>query len=60
MCTKFWLESLKGRDHSEDLSVDGRIILKLILREKGECELDSSGQGRLQLLMNTVMNLLVP
>jgi hypothetical protein len=27
----FWLESLKGRDHSEDLGVDGRIILKRIL-----------------------------
>jgi hypothetical protein len=26
---KFWFESLKGRDHSEDLGVDGRIILKL-------------------------------
>jgi hypothetical protein len=24
----FWLGSLKGRDHSEDLGVDGRIILK--------------------------------
>jgi hypothetical protein len=24
---KFWSENLKGRDHSEDLGVDGRIIL---------------------------------
>jgi hypothetical protein len=32
MRTKFWLESLKGRDHSEDLGEDGRIILKLILK----------------------------
>jgi hypothetical protein len=24
MYTKFWLESLKGRDHSEDLGVYGR------------------------------------
>jgi hypothetical protein len=23
--TKFWLENLKGRDHSEDLGVDGKI-----------------------------------
>jgi hypothetical protein len=28
--TKFWLGSLKRRDHSEDLGVDGRIILKWI------------------------------
>jgi hypothetical protein len=31
MRTKLWLESLKGREHSEDLGVDGRIISKLIL-----------------------------
>jgi hypothetical protein len=31
MRIKFWLESLKGRDYSEDLYVSGRIILKWIL-----------------------------
>jgi hypothetical protein len=31
MRTKFWLESLQGRDHSKDLGVYGRIILKWIL-----------------------------
>jgi hypothetical protein len=31
MHKKCWLESLKGRDHSEDLGVDGRIILKCIV-----------------------------
>jgi hypothetical protein len=31
MCTIFWSEGLKGRDHSEDLGVDGRMVLKLIL-----------------------------
>jgi hypothetical protein len=30
-CTKFWLESLKGRDHLEDLVTDGRVVLKWIL-----------------------------
>jgi hypothetical protein len=30
MHRKFWLESLKGRDHLEDLGVDGRILLKRI------------------------------
>jgi hypothetical protein len=29
--TKFWLESLTGRDHSEDLGFDGKVILKWIL-----------------------------
>jgi hypothetical protein len=28
--TKFSLESLKGRDHSEDLGVDGRIIFRKV------------------------------
>jgi hypothetical protein len=26
--TKFWLENLNGREHSEDLSIDGKIILE--------------------------------
>jgi hypothetical protein len=36
MHTVFWLENLKGRDHSEDLGVDGRIILEWILGKYGE------------------------
>jgi hypothetical protein len=32
---KIWLESLKGRDHPEDLDIDGRIILKWNLRKLG-------------------------
>jgi hypothetical protein len=27
----FWVENLKGRDYSEDLGIDRRIILELIL-----------------------------
>jgi hypothetical protein len=30
---KFWLESLNGGDHSEDLGVDGKIILTWIFGE---------------------------
>jgi hypothetical protein len=30
-CIKLWLGNLKGTDHSEDLGVDRRIILELIL-----------------------------
>jgi hypothetical protein len=31
----FWLENLKRRDHSEDLGIDGRVILECILGEYG-------------------------
>jgi hypothetical protein len=31
MRAKFWLGSLKGRDHSEYLGLDGRILLNWIL-----------------------------
>jgi hypothetical protein len=46
---KIWSEILNGRDHWEDLGVDGRIILQLILRRYsslGTCGLDSSGWDR--------------
>jgi hypothetical protein len=46
MRAKFWPENLKGRYHSEDPGVDGRIILKWILGKYGEkVGLDSSGSG---------------
>jgi len=35
MQTLFYFETLQGRDHSENLGVDGRIILKWILRKYG-------------------------
>jgi len=35
MHTKFWSKNVKGKDHSEDLSVDGKIILEWILMEIG-------------------------
>jgi len=31
MHTKFWLENLKGRNHPEELGIDGKIILDYIL-----------------------------
>jgi hypothetical protein len=33
MHTEFWSENLRERTHSEDLGIDGRIILERILRE---------------------------
>jgi hypothetical protein len=35
MLTVLWVENVKGRDHLEDLGVDGRIILERMLREIG-------------------------
>jgi hypothetical protein len=35
MRTIFWLEKLKGRDHAEDLDVDGKIISERILGKFG-------------------------
>jgi hypothetical protein len=34
MHTDFWLNNLKGRDHSEDLGVDEKIILEWILGKR--------------------------
>jgi hypothetical protein len=28
MHTKFWSENLKGRDHSDDIGIDGKIIFE--------------------------------
>jgi hypothetical protein len=36
MQTKFWFENLKGRDHLEDLSIDGKLILEWILGKQWE------------------------
>jgi hypothetical protein len=35
MHIKFWLEILKGRDHSEDLGVDEKKILEWTLGTQG-------------------------
>jgi len=31
---KFWSENLKERDHSEDLGVDGNMILEWIIQKR--------------------------
>jgi hypothetical protein len=59
---KFWLESLQGRCHLQDLFVD-RIILKLILGKQGWrmwIEFIWLVMDRLRRVVNTIMNLLVP
>jgi hypothetical protein len=61
--TGFWLGDPKGRDHWEDLDIDGRITLRWTLREIGiEGEnWNSLPQDRVQwrAFLNTVMNLRV-
>jgi hypothetical protein len=57
------LERLKERDHLEDSSADGRIILKWILGKQCECvDLIHLTQDRLKWwdIANMVMNLRVP
>jgi hypothetical protein len=44
MCTLFWLESLRIRDHSED-RCRWQDNIKMDLREVGGCGLDSSDSG---------------
>jgi len=44
MHTEFWSENLKGRDHWEDLCVDGRCVLK---------EMGSEDVGQIHLVLDT-------
>jgi hypothetical protein len=54
---KFQSENVKGRDHGESLSEDGRIILKLILRICCvRCLFQSAESGQCQAVMSIVMN----
>jgi hypothetical protein len=33
MCTEFWWGNLKERDHLEELGVEGKIILRWLLKK---------------------------
>jgi hypothetical protein len=47
MHTKFWSENLKGRDLSEYLGVDEKVILEWMLGKyfRGGCGLDACDSG---------------
>ena len=48
---KFWWGNLNERDFLENLVIDGRVIVKCILKKRmGGCELDSSGSGKGQVV----------
>ena len=56
VCTRFWCGNMRERDHWGDQEVDGRIILRWILR-KMELAQD---RGSWRALVSTVMNFGVP
>jgi hypothetical protein len=64
VCTGFWWENLRVRDHLVDPGVDGRIILRRILQEVGCGGIDwielAQDRDRWRALVNAVMNLRVP
>jgi hypothetical protein len=62
-CTGFWWESLKERDHLKDLGIDGRMGVRMDLREIGWGVVEwihiAQGRDRWQAAVNVVMNFLV-
>jgi len=58
----FFLENVKGRDHSEDRGADGKIRLdiKEVEREGVDWLLLAQARDQWQALVNTVMNLRFP
>jgi hypothetical protein len=54
------MENLKGRDHMEDLGVDGRIILEWILGVGVDWIHLAQDRDQWQTLVNTVISLRFP
>jgi hypothetical protein len=60
MRTEFWLKIWKGRDHSVDVDVNGRIVLKWILRKYGGRLRSAFIWLRTGTIVNAVINTYVP
>jgi hypothetical protein len=64
MCTGFWWENLRERDHLGVRGVDGRIILRRIFRKWDVVSMDwielAQDRGMWWELVNWVMNIRVP
>jgi hypothetical protein len=62
--TGFWWGKLRDRDHLEDPGIDGRIILRWILRKWGMVlwtrSISFQDRDRWRAFVNAVMNLRVP
>jgi hypothetical protein len=51
---------LKERDHFEERDIEGVMLTLVLNKHGGKCELDSSGSGYWQAVVNTAMNVHVP
>jgi hypothetical protein len=64
LSTRFWRETLRERDQWRDQGVDGRIIIKMDLKEVGCGVMDwielAQDTDWWRALVNAVMNLWVP
>lgn len=60
MRKQFWLENLNRKDRSEDVCVNGRMILKWVLKQNVDGIHVSEDRDRWRALGNTVMDLPVP
>jgi hypothetical protein len=60
-CVGFWCGYLRERDHLEDLGIDGRVIVKSVLKESvGKWIYLAQERDRWRTCANAVMNLGVP